>query len=148
MLHLLLPLKGSFHHLLMPFKKFFLPDHLPALYDKTCCTNFSSPMMFIPSNICRTLPSHLAITAWSIPISSAALLHTASQLFQPPLSFVLFILSVSFSDLSFHFVLLIFHSVHSPHCFAGFSYVPCARLGEIIAHPHIHFFLNKGIIYG
>lgn len=90
------------------FQKVFLADHLPAVYDKSCCTNFSSPVLFIPSNICRTLSSHLAITAWSVPISFAAFPYAASQFFQPPLSFVLFILSISFSDLSFHFVLLIF----------------------------------------
>lgn len=85
------------------FQKVFLVDHLPVLYDKTRCTNFSSPMMFIPSNICRTLPSHLAITAWSIPISSAALLHTASQFFQPPLPFVLS--SCQLVPLTSHFTL-------------------------------------------
>lgn len=90
------------------FQKLFLADHLPALYDKTCCTNFSSPVLFIPSNICRTLSSHLAIPAWSTPISSAALLHTASHFPLPPLSFVLFLLSVSPSDLSFPLVLWVF----------------------------------------
>lgn len=94
------------------FQKVFLADHLPALYDKSCCTNLSSPALFIPSNICRTLLSHLAFTAWSIPVSFAAFPHTPSQFFQPLLSFALFILSISFSELSFHFVLLIFQ--HTP----------------------------------
>lgn len=99
--------------------------------------------MFIPSNICRTLLSHLAITAWSIPISSAALLHTASQLFQPPLSFVLFILSVSFSDLSFHFVLLIFHSAHSPHCFAVFPMFLVLGWERLLHIPTLTFSWTK-----
>lgn len=66
------------------FQKVFLADHLPALYDKSYCTNFSFPVLFIPSNICRTLSSHLAIIAWSIPISFAAFPHAASRFFQPP----------------------------------------------------------------
>lgn len=52
MSHLLLPLEGLFT--ITSFKKVFWHIIFLLPCDKSCCTNFSSLVLFIPSNICRT----------------------------------------------------------------------------------------------